>query len=172
MKSQAQAQASQSSLQATLNTFMQQAGQSLAVNNQAISRLEVQVGQLASKLNERELGKLPSQPKPNPRGSNLSGQFQAHTVENPPSSLVNAIITLRSGKDVDNKVEMPPPSPSLLGPPVLSIPSNPSTSPTSGEKEKVADSNDGVFIPKAPYPSRLLSNKKMAQLDKFLEVCK
>ena len=151
---------------------MQQAGQSLAVNNQAISRLEVQVGHLASKLNERQLGKLPSQPKPNPRGSNPSGQFQAHTVENPPSISVNAIITLRSGKDVDNKVEMPPPSPSLLGPPVLSIPSIPSTSPTLGEKEKASDSTDGVFIQNPPYPSRLLSNKKTAQLDKILEVFK
>ena len=74
-QSQAQAQGSQSSLQATLNTFMQQTGQSLAVNNQAISRLEVKVGKLANRLNEMELRKLLSQLEPNPRGSNLSGKF-------------------------------------------------------------------------------------------------
>jgi len=36
-------------------------------HNQAINRLEVQIGQLANSLNKRQKGTLPSQPLPNPK---------------------------------------------------------------------------------------------------------
>jgi hypothetical protein len=36
------------------------------VNTQAISKIETQIGQIANHLREREKGKLPSQPVPNP----------------------------------------------------------------------------------------------------------
>jgi len=35
--------------------------------NQVINRLEIQIGQLANSLNERQKGTLPSQPLPNPK---------------------------------------------------------------------------------------------------------
>src|SRR3954465_5776551 len=55
----------------------------------ALSKLEIQVGQLANNMNQREPGRFPSQPEVNPRE-------HEH---------VKAITTLRSGKIVDNKVD-------------------------------------------------------------------
>ncbi|XP_062161989.1 uncharacterized protein LOC133869023 [Alnus glutinosa] len=71
------------------------------VNSQAIAKMEVQLGQMANQLGEREKGKLPSQPVPNPRlqfqggGSSNAVQGQEH---------VQAIVSLRSGRQVDNQV--------------------------------------------------------------------
>lgn len=62
------------------------------VQSQAISKLEVQVGQIANALNEREQGRFPSQPL-----VNLRGQFEKHET-------MKAVITLRSGKKIDNEV--------------------------------------------------------------------
>ena len=59
----------------TTNSFMQTTKQSLNANTQAISWLEVQVSQLATALSEREKGKLPSQPEPNPGVAQIQGQF-------------------------------------------------------------------------------------------------
>jgi hypothetical protein len=58
------------------------------------SRLEMQVGQLANHLGERDKGKLPSQLVNNPKAciiENSSNQEHAH-----------AIVTLRPGRRVDN----------------------------------------------------------------------
>ena len=72
---------------------------STMVNTQAISKLEIQMGQLANHLGERDKGKLPSQPVNNPKTcpiENSSNQEHAH-----------AIVTLRSRKRVDNQVAEP-----------------------------------------------------------------
>jgi hypothetical protein len=56
---------------------------STMVNTQAISKLEMQVGQLASHLGERDKGKLPSQPVNNPKActiGNSSTQEHAHAI--------------------------------------------------------------------------------------------
>ena len=65
----------QSSLEESLKTFMQSTSQSIQeikssthLNTQAISKLENQVGQLATQVGEREKGKFASQPIPNPKG--------------------------------------------------------------------------------------------------------
>ena len=70
------------------------------VNTQAITKIESQIEQIASHLGERENGKFPSQPVPNPK---------AFTIGNSSNSLheheqVQSIVTLRSGRQVDNKV--------------------------------------------------------------------
>ena len=72
---------------------------STMVNTQAISKLEIQVGQLANHLGERDKGKFPSQPVNNPKActiGNSSTQEDAH-----------AIVTLKSGRQVDNHVAEP-----------------------------------------------------------------
>jgi hypothetical protein len=87
-----------------MRDFMKMIGQSISdmrqstmVNTQAISKLEMQMGQLANHLGERNKGKLPSQAVNNPKAcGNSSNQ------EN-----VQAIVTLRLGKRVDNKVVNP-----------------------------------------------------------------
>jgi hypothetical protein len=54
------------------------------------------VGQLASHLGERDKGKLPSQPVNNPKACTIgSASTQEHA---------HAIVTLRSGRRVDNRV--------------------------------------------------------------------
>ena len=73
---------------------MTQDRQILNSNVQAISKLEVQMSQLANTLCEREKNNFPSQPEVNPR----------FPINQRPHDNVNAIISLRSGTQVDNKV--------------------------------------------------------------------
>jgi len=73
-----------------LASFIQNTGQ-------AISRLEVQMSQLASPLSERPKRTLPCQPVANPRDSN-----QAHLAQEDQMNQYNLIHTLRSGKQIDN----------------------------------------------------------------------
>jgi hypothetical protein len=89
-----------------MREFMKMTGQSISdvrhstmVNTQAISKLEIQVGQLASHIGERDKGKLPSQPANNPKACTIeSASTQEHA---------HVIITLRSGRQVDNHVADP-----------------------------------------------------------------
>jgi hypothetical protein len=89
-----------------MKEFMKMTGQSISdirhstmVNTQAISKLETQVGQLANHMGERDKGKLPSQLVNNPKACTIgSAPNQEHA---------NAIVTLRSGKQVDNRVNEP-----------------------------------------------------------------
>ena len=59
-----------------MEIFMHNTGQMVKKNSQAISRLEVQMSQLASSLCERPKGTLPSQSSINSRTSS-----QAHLAE-------------------------------------------------------------------------------------------
>ena len=82
-------------------TQFQQATQaSLQANSQAIAKLEIQMGQLATLLSEREKGKFPSKPIPKPKGQFKNGASSYHEQ-------AKSITTLRSGKVVDNHVGEP-----------------------------------------------------------------
>jgi hypothetical protein len=97
------------SLEETLRDFIKMIGQSISdvksatmVNTQVIAKLEMQMGQLANHLGERDKEKFPSQPKPNPKAfaignssSSVHGQEQEH---------VQAIVTLKLSRQVDNHV--------------------------------------------------------------------
>jgi hypothetical protein len=94
------------SLEETMREFMKMTGQSISdvrhstmVNTQAISKLEMQMGQLANHLCERDKGKLPSQVVNNPKACNSGNSSNQEHVQ--------AIVTLRSGKRVDNQVVNP-----------------------------------------------------------------
>ena len=65
----------------------------MQTTGQAIARLEMQVGQLASTVSERERGKLPSQSEPNPRNLTCLQPQQGNQVNG-----VNVVHTLRSKK--------------------------------------------------------------------------
>ncbi|KAI5657129.1 hypothetical protein M9H77_25922 [Catharanthus roseus] len=67
--------------------------QILDSHTQSIAKLETQIGQLANAISRRDKGKLPSHPIENPR-ANYHKQAKA-------------VITLRNGKLVDNKVGEP-----------------------------------------------------------------
>jgi hypothetical protein len=45
--------------------------------HQAIAKMEGQIGQLANQVGERERGKFPSQPVPNPKGQFVLGNTSA-----------------------------------------------------------------------------------------------
>ncbi|KAI5653079.1 hypothetical protein M9H77_30266 [Catharanthus roseus] len=62
-------------------------------HTQSIAKLETQIGQLANAISRRDEGKLPSHPIENPR-ANYHEQAKA-------------VITIRNGKLVDNKVGEP-----------------------------------------------------------------
>ncbi|XP_004295618.1 PREDICTED: uncharacterized protein LOC101300039 [Fragaria vesca subsp. vesca] len=146
----------------------------MQVTGQAISKLEQQIGQLATVVGEREKGKFPSQPLPNPKG-----QFQ---ISEPSSSLnsheqVQSIATLRSGKQVDNKVQMPdlddeaPINKSKDGE-VPTSPDNHSSSAPKIRTHPVADQPVRNYVPKALFPQRLVNSKTGAQFGEILEVFK
>ncbi|KAI5666870.1 hypothetical protein M9H77_16723 [Catharanthus roseus] len=67
--------------------------QILDSQTQSIGKLETKIGQLANAISRRDEGKLPSHPIENPK-SNYHEQ-------------VKAVITLRNGKLIDNKVGEP-----------------------------------------------------------------
>ena len=72
---------------------MQTTGQLLTSNTQGITCLEMQFGQLAMTVSEREKGKLPSQSEANPRTYNNQGPQQGAQINQ-----LNTIHTLRFGK--------------------------------------------------------------------------
>ncbi|XP_075670134.1 uncharacterized protein LOC142639888 [Castanea sativa] len=173
----------QSSLEESLKTFMQSTSQAIQeikssthLNTQAISKLENQIGQLATQVGEREKGKFPSQPIPNPKGqyaingSSSSTHGQEH---------VQSITTLRSGKQVDNQVKMPEVEDDENI--VLKEKGTHSSYDDQGEKkdnppsipiQDLSSPLDKRFVSKAPFPQRLISPQKSAQFGDILEVFK
>ncbi|XP_059441924.1 uncharacterized protein LOC132174256 [Corylus avellana] len=130
-------------------------------------KVEGQVGHLANQVGERERGKFPSQPVPNPKGQFVIGSSSAsmHGQDH-----VQAITTLRSGKQVDNQVVMPEEAtkvaeekenldkPAEDTGPDIAIP--------------ITEDPSKKYIPKAPYPERLKPPKKSSKFDDILEVFK
>ena len=117
------------------------------VNTHAISKLEMQMGQLANHLGERDKWKFPSQHVTNPK---VHGQEHAHTI-----------VTLRSERQVDNQVvELVA---DLAG----------QEGKESDNKEEIGVEPSSVtpivndpprsFILEAPYPKRVKAPKKNAQ---------
>jgi hypothetical protein len=136
------------------------------VNTQAIAKIESQIGQIEYHLGEREKGKFPSQPVPNPKALTIGNSLNsAHGHEQ-----VKSIVTLRSGRQVDNKVgqeeedHVEPQGKESVG--------------DKGEKiepvRAILNIEDPPrsFVPKAPYQKRLRAPKKNAQFAKILEVFK
>ncbi|KAL6514868.1 hypothetical protein OROGR_020447 [Orobanche gracilis] len=142
------------SLEDTLQQFMQSTQQmfqstqqAIQSNSQSISKLETQIGQLATTLAEREKGKFPSQPIPNPKG-----QYEVKSS----NAEVQSITTLRSGKEIQ-KPDYNPEEKS--NEPQVSKPKD------SKEKEK-------SYVPKAPFPERLVSKDKSTQYKDILDIFK
>ena len=84
-----------------------------------------------------EKGKFPSQPMPNPKGVH-----EASTSSPQQHGEVKAVMTLRKGKEVDNKVEMPVTKINQI------VPINAKES-SSEEKKEI---NPREYVPKASFP--------------------
>src|SRR5436190_16752577 len=118
-----------------MRTFMQNTIQS-------ISKLETQLVQLASHVAEREQGKFPSQTVPNPKGQNnfntAAASSSSHFNEH-----VQAVVTLRSVKQIDNNVKLPDERGNV-------------DKEDAGKEAGPTQSNQ---VPKAPYPQRFQKPK-------------
>ena len=110
------------------------------------------MGQLAQSVGRRDEGKLPSQPVNNPRGqygvesSNANDHFQEQA---------KAITTLRSGKEVNYKVEYQKDDELVRSPnkgkaPVVNLSKGDSSPPSPLMSVPMAP-----YVPKAPYPTAL-----------------
>ncbi|XP_024164442.1 uncharacterized protein LOC112171494 [Rosa chinensis] len=142
-----------------------------------------QVNMIAAALNEREQGRLPSQTLANPRG-----QFEKHEP-------MKAVITLRSGKEVDIKVrslgdiqkEEPKEEVEQRNPEINEsaekdsaggfklqqqsrkrTDSNPATSSTP--ETTLRPTTESQFVPKPPYPELLQKPKKDRHLTEIMEL--
>ena len=143
---------------------------STVVNTKAISKLEIQVGQLMNHLGKGDKGKFPSQPVNNPKActiENSSTQEHAHVI-----------VTLRFRRRVDNHVAEPE----------ADHEAEPTTD-LARQEEKESDNKEKKdskpstvtpidkdlsrsFIPKAPYLERLKAPKKNAEFVEILGVFK
>ncbi|CAL8988401.1 unnamed protein product [Prunus brigantina] len=158
-------------LQDMFKKFMGQQMQTNQNLQNAVNKLEVQVGQIASSLSNRASGTFPSQTEVNPR-------HQEHA---------KAVHILRSGKQVDNKVGdaneeqedgenveilQPPhgqPTGSTKQP--LNAPGK-STGPKVSSNANQVPISTNAFRPIAPFPSRLSKSKKDQGFDEIMETFK
>ena len=142
---------------------------STVVNTQVISKLEMQMGQLANHLGERDKGQFPSQPVTNPKAfkvGNSSNQMQGQEH-------VQTIVTLRFGKQVDNHVVEP--KADLAG--QVGQDGDKGDNKEEGDAETstvtlIVEDPPRSFVPKALYLERLQAPKKGGKLEDILEVFK
>ena len=104
-----------------------------------------------------EKGKFSSQPVPNPKGVH-----EASTSSPQQHGEVKAVMTLRKGKEVDNKVEM------LVTKTNHIIPVNIEESSLE-EKEEI---NPREYVPQAPFSQKLAKEKKEKSAGDIFEIVK
>ena len=131
--------------------FITQTYQKTDTNSKSIAAIKKQVAQLAEQIRKREDGKFPSTTTVNP----------SHTQRPGKEHQVNEVITLRSGKKVDNKVS----APTLDNDSDTEVIFDEKEEFEKGfesEKQKVVKGKDdskvgehGVEVNTAPYPSAL-----------------
>jgi hypothetical protein len=160
-----------------MREFMKMTGQSISdmrqstmVNTQAISKLEMQMGQLANHLGGRDKGKLLSQAVNNPKACNSGNSSNQEHVQ--------AIVTLRLGKRVDNKVVNPEEDAEEE-----EQKEEEEQREEEGDNQKEGDAEPSTVtpvvketlrapMPKAPYPKRLQAPRNGGKLEDILEVFK
>jgi hypothetical protein len=133
----------------------------------SVANIKGQIGQLANQVGERERGKFPSQPVPNPKEqfSIGSSSTPTHGQEH-----VQAIATLRSGKQVDNQVATPKDSSDTAK--VEENQAKPTADVGLDTIIPSVEDQSKKYVPKALYPERLIAPKKSSKYDDILEVFK
>ena len=123
------------------------------VNTQVIGKLEMQMGQLANHLGERDNGKFPSQPVTNPKAfTTRNSSSQAHGQKH-----VHAIVTLRSERQVDNQVvELEADSDGQEG--------------EEGDNKEERDAEPSTVTPIVKDPSRSFVPKAPKKKSRFAEI--
>jgi hypothetical protein len=123
------------------------------------------MGQLANHLGERDKGKLPSKAVNNPKACSIGNSSNQEHVQ--------AIVTLRSGKRVDNQVVDPEADHAEEEEPK----EEESDNQKEGDAEPfmvtpVVKEPPRVLVPKAPYLERLQAPRNGEKLEDILEVFK
>ncbi|XP_026448643.1 uncharacterized protein LOC113348942 [Papaver somniferum] len=162
-----------SSIEESVGLLTQNLLQIQKSTDQRFTSLELKMGQICDALNEREKGKLPSQPQQNPKSA-----FQAGTYTCNVSLHVNAVTTLRSGKVIDNNVGVPHTNESESDSSLRTTPQK--TSIVENESEHVCKSKNSTDVdvslptnvPVAPIPQRLVQQKKGTHYNEMLEMFK
>lgn len=116
----------------------------------------------------RERGKFPSQPVPSPKGQFVIGNSSGSTQV---QKHVQSIVTLRLGRQVDNKVSMPVED-DLVRSEKKESQINLAKIPEPTFSHPTAIDPIRNFVPRAPFPHRLATPKKVAQFEDILEVFK
>ncbi|KAL5997955.1 hypothetical protein ACLOJK_008889 [Asimina triloba] len=162
----------------TVDEKFMQLQQLILSQQQSLSKLESQIGQLAKASMRREVGQLPSQPISNPR--NHPPVFQPPSGPLPPSNsqFENAkVISTLSGK------VLPDPYPQPIGESLVEKSrQDPEDENTDQFQAKSHDEGPDIhedpskYQPKAPFPSALevkpISNQKLTQNEEMLELFK
>ncbi|TQE06787.1 hypothetical protein C1H46_007569 [Malus baccata] len=129
-------------LATNINNFIQATQTTLQNQQASIGNLEDQVGQIASALNEKEIGKFPSQPEVNPKNQKY----------------IRAI-TLRSGKIIETE-----------GAKEEKKPKEPENDSLTLPDEELAQ--EKIYSPPVPYPQRLQRAKKDKNFSEILDLFK
>ncbi|XP_026458722.1 uncharacterized protein LOC113359273 [Papaver somniferum] len=141
------------------------------MNDQRFASLELKLGQIYNALSEREKGNLPSQPQ-----QNLKVTFQESTSNC--NETTHAVTTLRSGKIVDNNIGVPQTSESESDSSLHTTPHKSSIVESDSEhvckSKNSADVNVSLpaNVPVAPFPQRLVKQKKGTHYNEMLEMFK
>jgi len=151
----------------TIQELKNEAMSSKQFTHQAIAKMEGQIGQLANQIGEREKGKFPSQPAPNPKGKFVIGGSSAPSYG---QEHVQAITTLRTGKQVDNQVAIPREATEAAKDEENHEKPERDLRPNS--VVPIAKESPQKFVPKAPFLERLTTPKKGSKFDDILEVFK
>ncbi|XP_070661789.1 uncharacterized protein [Malus domestica] len=146
-------------LAATTQTFMEGSNQRFQNIEASIKSLELQFGQLAAQISDREKGRFPSQMMYNPRGTEDCC----------------AIRTLRCGKSYDNRENgteqnLPAVKISTESAKTRVEPANSASKQNLTSAETVPKQvSERVYNPPVPYPERLIPKAKDQQLKDFIQ---
>jgi len=119
------------------------------------------MGQLATKISERESGKFPNQPIPNPKGQYEVSQPSTSCV---PSEHVQVLTTLTYKRQVNDLVEKLNPNQVESEEDVVTLKNRDNSTENkvvtlSPSESKSSNMFEQTFIPRAPFPQRLSQAK-------------
>ena len=128
------------------------------------------MGQITNQVVEREKEKFPSQPVPNPKGQFFTNNPTSSTYN---QNQVQSIITLRSGREIENQVDVPNDENMKKVNEEENQEELVENKESSLSKSTKIESQVKTFVPKAPYPHRLANSiKKSSQFGDVLELFK
>ena len=124
--------------------------------------------------------KFPSQPIANPKANGKETAYQLDSTSGQPQyqGEIKSVTTLRSGRKIENHVEPPKSSTKVSSPsPVLE---NSTSEPVQDQSDKSVSKEPSIpkpiesqpFVPRAPYPVRLVQCQKQPMFDEIKEVFK